>query len=951
MKLVSVRLEDIRRFTSPVIVSGFEPGLNVLCAPNENGKSTLFDALQACFFQSYRSRHRDVKSLRPHAGGSPSVTLEIELGGGAADGTGSGTGTTYRIVKRWLSKPMAEVWQGSRLVAKSDDAEAWIARLGHAGGDGSEKPDASKSDAKSAPDGGAHSGPAGLLWVRQGVTGLEHGTARERDAAQGARRGLLSSVTHEIDAVTAGRGMETVLTRCDEELAQYQTASGRARTGGPLKSAEDEVEHLTTRHAELASRAARLQDDLEARRRLKRELADLTAPEAVRTRQDRLTQAQQDLDQAERHAGKLDRAADQLNLARLRLDTATDRHEALRRAGAEAKAAGAAVTQAEGAITLARDACTTAEAAHADAQTHARSAEDAATEAEALLHRALRAEAAATGASRRADLVARLANAETLRPDLDKAAAEASAGPDARTLQSLETQAQEVAHLRRSLEGAAPDITMQHLPEGAGGVTLDGAPLPEGAAHPIPRGAVLKLRGLGTLTIRPGRAVDDGTALRTAEKALAQALSALGLKDMAAARTAARARDAAAARLADLRLALAAEAPRGVDALRQELAALPKDEGAEASDDTPGENAPPSPAPSSAQAQQDLGRAVASRDAARATLEHARHAAETARTALIRAESGADSARARLDRAREALTTGPQAAPDPIGAPATDPSGKTAPQAAGPDADPDAPTYETLAIAAETTLRQQIATLTAQHDDAHRAHAELHADAPDLEAARAALTRARSVCDSAEREVAEKTARMAGLDSAIDLRSGEGVEEELADTADLLRAATESRDRIRFEVEVLTTLAAALRRARAAARDRTFAPVMAELRPLLHLLWPDAKIEFDDRVLPTHLTRDGQIEELDVLSGGTREQIALLVRLAFARMLATSGRHAPVILDDALVFTDDDRIETMFNALHRQAGDLQIIVLSCRQRAFRDLGGRSLSFQPAPEID
>lgn len=933
MKLVSVRLEDIRRFTSPVIVSGFEPGLNVLCAPNENGKSTLFDALQACFFQSYRSRHRDVKSLRPNAGGSPSVTLEIELGGGAADGTGTGTGTgtTYRIVKRWLSKPMAEVWQGSRLVAKSDDAEAWIARLGHAGGDGSEKPDGGKSDAKSAPDGGAHSGPAGLLWVRQGVTGLEHGTARERDAAQGARRDLLSSFTHEIDAVTAGRGMETVLTRCDEELAQYQTASGRARTGGPLKSAEDEVEHLTTRHAELASRAARLQDDLEARRRLKRELTDLTAPEAVRTRQDRLTQAQQDLDQAERHAGKLDRAADQLNLARLRLDTATDRHEALRRAGAEAKAAGAAVTQAEGAITLARDACTTAEAAHTDAQTRARSAEDAAAEAETLLHRALRAEAAATGASRRADLVARLANAETLRPDLDQAAAEASAGPDARTLQSLETQAQEVAHLRRSLEGAAPDITMQHLPEGAGGVTLDGAPLPEGAAHPIPRGAVLKLRGLGTLTIRPGRAVDDGTALRTAEKALAQALSALGLKDMAAARTAARARDAAAARLADLRLALAAEAPRGVDVLRQELAALPKDEGAEASDDTPGENAPPSPAPSPAQAQQDLGRAVASRDAARATLEHARHAAETARTALIRAESGADSARARLDRAREALTTGPQAA--------------------GPDADPNAPTYEALAIAAETTLRQQIATLTAQHDAAHRAHAELHADAPDLEAARAALTRARSVCDSAEREVAEKTARMAGLDSAIDLRSGEGVEEELADTADLLRAATESRDRIRFEVEVLTTLAAALRRARAAARDRTFAPVMAELRPLLHLLWPDAKIEFDDRVLPTHLTRDGQIEELDVLSGGTREQIALLVRLAFARMLATSGRHAPVILDDALVFTDDDRIETMFNALHRQAGDLQIIVLSCRQRAFRDLGGRSLSFQPAPEAD
>ena len=45
-------------------------------------------------------------------------------------------------------------------------------------------------------------------------------------------------------------------------------------------------------------------------------------------------------------------------------------------------------------------------------------------------------------------------------------------------------------------------------------------------------------------------------------------------------------------------------------------------------------------------------------------------------------------------------------------------------------------------------------------------------------------------------------------------------------------------------------------------------------------------------------------------------------------MLAKDGRHAPVILDDALVFTDDDRIERMFDALHRHAGDLQIIVLN-----------------------
>ena len=48
--------------------------------------------------------------------------------------------------------------------------------------------------------------------------------------------------------------------------------------------------------------------------------------------------------------------------------------------------------------------------------------------------------------------------------------------------------------------------------------------------------------------------------------------------------------------------------------------------------------------------------------------------------------------------------------------------------------------------------------------------------------------------------------------------------------------------------------------------------------------------------------------------------------------------------------TDDDRIERVFDALHRQAADLQIIVLSCRQRAFRDLGGRVLRFEQVREV-
>jgi DNA repair exonuclease SbcCD ATPase subunit len=141
----------------------------------------------------------------------------------------------------------------------------------------------------------------------------------------------------------------------------------------------------------------------------------------------------------------------------------------------------------------------------------------------------------------------------------------------------------------------------------------------------------------------------------------------------------------------------------------------------------------------------------------------------------------------------------------------------------------------------------------------------------------------------------------------------------------------------------LQRLRTALETARGHARETYLLPVMNELRPLLGLLFDDVSITFDEKtLLPHRIVRMGQEEDVDRLSGGMREQLSVLTRLAFARLLARDGRPAPVILDDALVYSDDDRIEKMFDALHRQAREQQIIVFSCRQRAFQKLGGNVL---------
>ena len=73
----------------------------------------------------------------------------------------------------------------------------------------------------------------------------------------------------------------------------------------------------------------------------------------------------------------------------------------------------------------------------------------------------------------------------------------------------------------------------------------------------------------------------------------------------------------------------------------------------------------------------------------------------------------------------------------------------------------------------------------------------------------------------------------------------------------------------------------------------------------------------------------------------------MLVRLAFAEMLVEQGHPATVVLDDALVFSDDRRMESMFDILNMVASKVQIIVLTCREQLFEGVGGHHLSLQAA----
>lgn len=169
MKLKALRLHNVRRFAGTgVAVEGIGDGVNVLCAVNEFGKSTCFDALHALFFQPHSGTPGAVQALRPYSGGSPLVEADIATPEGA-----------FRLTKQYYGgkRAMVRELSSGRLIAQADEAEKFIGALVQ----------------------GGTTGPAGLLWVRQGITGIERRAKSEEESEKRARESVLVSVQGEVE--------------------------------------------------------------------------------------------------------------------------------------------------------------------------------------------------------------------------------------------------------------------------------------------------------------------------------------------------------------------------------------------------------------------------------------------------------------------------------------------------------------------------------------------------------------------------------------------------------------------------------------------------------------------------------------------------------------------------------------------------------------------------------
>ncbi|MBW1706181.1 MAG: hypothetical protein JRJ86_13590 [Deltaproteobacteria bacterium] len=160
-----------------------------------------------------------------------------------------------------------------------------------------------------------------------------------------------------------------------------------------------------------------------------------------------------------------------------------------------------------------------------------------------------------------------------------------------------------------------------------------------------------------------------------------------------------------------------------------------------------------------------------------------------------------------------------------------------------------------------------------------------------------------------------------------------------------LHAAQSRLDHIREEN------AAMIRRAQAArllyvtmkeerdkARRAYVAPLKEKIERLGRLVFNNSfEVEVTEDLSVASRAMDGSNIPFESLSGGTKEQISLISRLACAMTVSKDG-GASLILDDALGYTDPERLKLMGAVLAKAGKECQIIILTCVPERYSNIG-------------
>ena len=748
---------------------------------------------------------------------------------------------------------------------------------------------------------------------------LRQGAFTETISAAG-----IPSFTRALEASSDSSGSETadapeaplddsgLMQRVEAEFGRYFTAKGNDKQ--VLTNADKAVVEAEESVREAEANLASYERDVDEFSQSEATMAEIEAE--LPGAEEELAEREKEAAAAKELAGKLDAAKEKASRAAVdveRIEDDLERRTALIARVKEVEEELATVTESlEPACERDR---VEAEAVTAKEKTHteAREKETAARENLAKAEKTLAVAQAAARLNELADTVARLDKADAEIARLRETEPDRPVIDD--DVRAVETASNEVALQRRLRDAAAAHVEVT-APDGTT-ITVDGTGQTVGSdteSIALHDGTEL---GIGdvTLTYRAAAGADTASdAFRDAEAEFERLTSALGCADVAEARALRDAhREAAAALTAAIDRRRDILHGRDADEVRHEHARL-----TELVEESKAESDAEALSVDDAQAAVDTARAEVEETAQtvhdlalelvqlRTKPEHAKLVALEAQIAGL--ESTADGARNDLAAAREK------------------------------HADDALATAREAAVTASEAADAEAASVAEEVAQADPKQAEMLRDG------------ARNRLDNLTKRYNTARDRRLQLESRVTSAEGEG--EKLDHARAALEVARVGRDRLRRKANAVKLLREMLVDYRDAARAKYAAPFAQSLqRYASQIFGPDTEFTLDDALSVEARTLGGTTIDLAQLSGGAKEQMALLTRFAIADMVAGADTDAaetrvPVVVDDALGATDPQRLARM-NALFSQVGESsQVFVLTCfPQRFDRVAAVRSASIQ------
>nr|WP_246308593.1 AAA family ATPase [Kineosphaera limosa] len=232
---------------------------------------------------------------------------------------------------------------------------------------------------------------------------------------------------------------------------------------------------------------------------------------------------------------------------------------------------------------------------------------------------------------------------------------------------------------------------------------------------------------------------------------------------------------------------------------------------------------------------------------------------------------------------------------------------------------------------ADDDLESQVAAAHARLVQADDAVGEVQARSAGHEVA--ALEPLRDACAAEVGAVGQRVAALEGelirLQARLDQAGGQGRAESLDAALTELEQARRVHERIRRHAEAARLLHETLAARNGAAKQayvRPFAQTVARLGRIVY--GPTFEVEVADELTIVARIIDGERIPFEALSTGAKEQLAILTRLACA-VLVDADQGVPVVIDDALGYSDPDKLRRVCAAVGQLHDQAQVVLLTC----------------------